>query len=286
MCDIWALGVPIFVALTGMTGQRTSESVPEGSKAPFTAHFCWGTHFPSSHPPLPWRPRPPGPARTAGRCRTPIPAVPPHSPGPAPLRAPDLAALAALFGSALQPPAGEAPHPLTVTGAGTGPPPLMPGNTGTAPGHRRGPRSPVAPVPPARRRPARPPTARTPGPPCEGASPLVRLDDHGGGGPVLSRRSGRTSPGTSYRTASDRNGSDRRPRHHVTTAEEPDAQPRGQLHPAVRPFRIDILQADLDDLNELLSRTRWPRQLSPLPHLPGAAWSRGVPVAYLRELAA
>ncbi|MGW3795696.1 epoxide hydrolase family protein [Micromonospora arida] len=44
------------------------------------------------------------------------------------------------------------------------------------------------------------------------------------------------------------------------------------------PFRIDIPQADLDDLRDRLSRTRWPRSL------PGTGWSRGVPVTYLREL--
>ncbi|AXB47038.1 epoxide hydrolase family protein [Amycolatopsis albispora] len=47
----------------------------------------------------------------------------------------------------------------------------------------------------------------------------------------------------------------------------------------IKPFRIEIPQADLDDLRDRLARTRWPRQL------PGAEWSRGVPVAYLRELA-
>ena len=46
----------------------------------------------------------------------------------------------------------------------------------------------------------------------------------------------------------------------------------------IRPFRIDVQQADLDDLTDRLARTRWPRQL------PGG-WSRGVPVAQLRELA-
>ncbi|MCK2218019.1 epoxide hydrolase [Actinomadura sp. ATCC 31491] len=46
----------------------------------------------------------------------------------------------------------------------------------------------------------------------------------------------------------------------------------------ITPFRIDIPQADLDDLRDRLRRTRWARQL------PGG-WRRGVPVAYLRELA-
>ncbi|WP_378733604.1 epoxide hydrolase family protein [Nocardia brasiliensis] len=48
---------------------------------------------------------------------------------------------------------------------------------------------------------------------------------------------------------------------------------------AVRPFRIDIAQADLDDLHDRLSRTRWS------PQLPGSGRERGVPVAYLKELA-
>ncbi|MBV9384778.1 MAG: alpha/beta fold hydrolase, partial [Streptosporangiaceae bacterium] len=47
----------------------------------------------------------------------------------------------------------------------------------------------------------------------------------------------------------------------------------------IRPFRIDIPQADLDDLHARLARTRWPAQL------PGEGWSRGVPVSYLEELA-
>ena len=47
----------------------------------------------------------------------------------------------------------------------------------------------------------------------------------------------------------------------------------------ISPFRIEIPQSDLDDLAGRLSRTRWPASL------PGAAWSRGVPVDYLRGLA-
>jgi pimeloyl-ACP methyl ester carboxylesterase len=45
-------------------------------------------------------------------------------------------------------------------------------------------------------------------------------------------------------------------------------------------FRINIPQADLDDLAERLGKTRWPSVL------PGPAWQRGVPVGYLRDLAA
>ena len=47
----------------------------------------------------------------------------------------------------------------------------------------------------------------------------------------------------------------------------------------IKPFRIDVPQADLDDLGERLARTRWPAQL------PGGGWSRGVPVDYLKDLA-
>ena len=49
--------------------------------------------------------------------------------------------------------------------------------------------------------------------------------------------------------------------------------------PQIEEFRIDIPQADLDDLADRLGRTRWPASL------PGAGWERGVPVDYLRELA-
>lgn len=47
----------------------------------------------------------------------------------------------------------------------------------------------------------------------------------------------------------------------------------------IRPFTIDVPQADLDDLRERLARTRWTTDL------PGAGWSRGVPASYLKELA-
>lgn len=47
----------------------------------------------------------------------------------------------------------------------------------------------------------------------------------------------------------------------------------------VVPFRVDIPQADLDDLWARLARTRWPAEL------PGAGWNRGTPVAHARELA-
>ena len=48
----------------------------------------------------------------------------------------------------------------------------------------------------------------------------------------------------------------------------------------IRPFRIEIPQADLDDLHDRLDRTRWPDEIT------GAGWSRGVPAGYLKDLAA
>lgn len=47
----------------------------------------------------------------------------------------------------------------------------------------------------------------------------------------------------------------------------------------IRPFRIDIPEADLDDLRDRLARTRWPDEL------PGVDWDYGVPLGYLKELA-
>lgn len=47
----------------------------------------------------------------------------------------------------------------------------------------------------------------------------------------------------------------------------------------IRSFRIEVPQADLDDLHERLTRTRWPDEL------PDAGWDYGVPLAYLQQLA-
>jgi epoxide hydrolase len=47
----------------------------------------------------------------------------------------------------------------------------------------------------------------------------------------------------------------------------------------MRPFEIKIPQEQLDDLKQRIAATRWPDEV------PGAGWSRGVPLAYLRELA-
>ncbi|MET9589593.1 epoxide hydrolase family protein [Streptomyces sp. NPDC006516] len=50
---------------------------------------------------------------------------------------------------------------------------------------------------------------------------------------------------------------------------------------SVRPFRIDIPQADLDDLRDRLTRTRWSVGVQGVED-----WSRGVPAGYLKDLAA
>lgn len=47
----------------------------------------------------------------------------------------------------------------------------------------------------------------------------------------------------------------------------------------LRPFRVAIEQPDLEDLRERLARTRWPDEP------PGVGWTRGVPLAYMRQLA-
>ena len=47
----------------------------------------------------------------------------------------------------------------------------------------------------------------------------------------------------------------------------------------IKPFRIDIPQADLDDLTDRLARTRWPDEL------PDAGWDYGISLDRVRELA-
>lgn len=47
----------------------------------------------------------------------------------------------------------------------------------------------------------------------------------------------------------------------------------------MHPFRIEIPQAALDDLQQRLAATRWPSEV------PGVGWDRGVPLGYLKELA-
>jgi epoxide hydrolase len=57
----------------------------------------------------------------------------------------------------------------------------------------------------------------------------------------------------------------------MTVADRSDAK--------IRPFRIDIPQADLDDLRERLARTRWPDEP------PGVDGDYGVPLDYVKQLA-
>lgn len=49
---------------------------------------------------------------------------------------------------------------------------------------------------------------------------------------------------------------------------------------AIRPFRIEIPQADVDYLHDRLSRVRWAADM------PGVGWDRGIPRSYLEELVA
>src|SRR5205814_10374656 len=66
-----------------------------------------------------------------------------------------------------------------------------------------------------------------------------------------------------------RDMSDHRETRTATTTSVADA--------AIRPFRIAVPQAALDDLRDRLARTRWPDEL------PGVGWDYGVPLGYLRE---
>ncbi|WP_406402465.1 epoxide hydrolase family protein [Streptomyces uncialis] len=62
--------------------------------------------------------------------------------------------------------------------------------------------------------------------------------------------------------------------------QQTDTTTTARADEAITPFRIAVPQGELDDLRERLHRARWPREV------PGQGWSRGVPVGYLRELAA
>jgi epoxide hydrolase len=46
----------------------------------------------------------------------------------------------------------------------------------------------------------------------------------------------------------------------------------------IRPFRVDVPEAVLDDLRDRLGRTRWPDQI------PGSGWGYGTDLAYLQSL--
>jgi epoxide hydrolase len=71
-------------------------------------------------------------------------------------------------------------------------------------------------------------------------------------------------------------GTDRDPQPGTDRAAQPVT---GRGATEIRPFRVEVPQADLDDLRDRLARTRWPAEPA------GIGWSRGVPVGYLRELA-
>ena len=47
---------------------------------------------------------------------------------------------------------------------------------------------------------------------------------------------------------------------------------------SIEPFRLDVPQAELDDLWARLDLTRWPDEL------PGVGWAYGVPLTYLQDL--
>ena len=62
-------------------------------------------------------------------------------------------------------------------------------------------------------------------------------------------------------------------------------------HEEIRPFRIEIPQADLDDLADRLARTRWANELPPESRVGGVqtgpvppGWEYGVPLSYVKEL--
>lgn len=57
------------------------------------------------------------------------------------------------------------------------------------------------------------------------------------------------------------------------------AERLGSMSETITPFRIDIPQADLDDLNSRLAAARWPDELD------GVDWAYGVPLGYAKELA-
>ncbi|GIJ58469.1 microsomal epoxide hydrolase [Virgisporangium aurantiacum] len=53
----------------------------------------------------------------------------------------------------------------------------------------------------------------------------------------------------------------------------------GMTDEEIRPFRIDVPQAQLDDLDRRLDATRWPDEA------PGVGWTHGIPLDYTRQLA-
>lgn len=64
----------------------------------------------------------------------------------------------------------------------------------------------------------------------------------------------------------------------MTRSPAPAASAAAESHGEVRPFRIEISDTDLNDLQNRLGHARWPAEL------PDVGWSRGVPVGYLEDL--
>ena len=52
----------------------------------------------------------------------------------------------------------------------------------------------------------------------------------------------------------------------------------GESATSICPFRVQIQQAEIDDLHARLNRARWSGEL------PGSAWDRGVPMSYIQSL--
>ncbi len=77
-------------------------------------------------------------------------------------------------------------------------------------------------------------------------------------------------PGTDTTTVGARPPTSRKETMAMTVADRSDE---------LRPFRIDIPQADLDDLRDRLARTRWPDEL------PGVGGDYGVRLDYVKGLA-
>src|SRR5918996_4121844 len=68
---------------------------------------------------------------------------------------------------------------------------------------------------------------------------------------------------------------------HIAAHPPTDAASAPRLEGAgtdIKPFRIQVAEADLEDLRDRLARTRWPDEL------PGVGWDDGVPLTYLKEL--
>src|SRR4030095_8481937 len=57
------------------------------------------------------------------------------------------------------------------------------------------------------------------------------------------------------------------------------AQEMPMTSTAIRPFRVDVPQAELDDLRDRLARTRWPDDYE------GVGWDYGTDLTTMKELA-